>query len=72
VTRIATEIEIEEEEDLVGVVVLVVAAGVFHVVAVVVVGAVTGVAAEVVAGTGAETGHVVEVPETDEMIDQAS
>jgi hypothetical protein len=34
--------------------------------------AVIGVAAEVVAGTGAETGHGVEVPETDEMIDQAS
>jgi hypothetical protein len=57
---------------LVGVVVLVVAAGVIRVVAVAVVGAVTGVAAEAVAGTGAETGHVVEVPETDETIDQAS
>lgn len=53
-----------------GAVILVVGAGVFHAVAVV--GAVIGVAAEVVAGTGAETGHGVEVPETDEMIDQAS
>jgi len=72
VTRIETEteIEIEEEGDLEGVVVLLVGAGVFHAVAVV--GAVTGVEAEVVVGTGAETGHGVEVPETDEMIDQAS
>lgn len=69
-TRIVTETEIEEEGDLEGVVVLVVGAGVIHAVAVV--GAVTGVAAEVVAGTGAETGHAVEVPGTDEMIDQAS
>lgn len=69
VTRIETEIEIEEG-DLEGAVVLVVAAGVVH--AVVVVGAVTEVTAEVVVGTGAETGHGVEVRETDETIDQAS
>jgi hypothetical protein len=71
VTRSETEIEIEEEGGLVGVV-LIVAAGVIRAVAVTVVGAVTGVAAEAVAGTGAETGHGVEVPGTDETIDQAS
>ena len=65
-----TEIEIEEEGDLEGAVILIVAAGVVHAVAVV--GVATGVVAEVVAGTGAETEHGVEVHETDEMIDQAS
>jgi hypothetical protein len=68
------ETEIEEGEDMEVAVVLVAAAGVVHVVVVVavVVVVVTGVAAEAVAGTGAETEQGVAVPETDEMIDQAS
>ena len=70
VTGIETETEIEEDEDMEVAVVPVAAAGADH--AVVVVGAMTGVAAEAVAETGADTEQKGEVPETDEMIDQAS
>jgi hypothetical protein len=72
VTGIETGIEIEEHEVLGVAVVPVAAAEAEAVHAVVVVGAVTRVAAEVVAGNGAGKGQGVAVPETGEMIDQAS
>lgn len=67
-----TGIEIEEHEDLGVAVVPVATAEVEAIHAVGVVGAVTGVAAEVVAGNGVGKGLGVAVHETDEMIDQAS
>lgn len=65
-----TKTEIVEVEDMEVAVVPVATVGAVH--AVVVVGVVTGVAAEAVAGTGAEIEQGVAVPGTDEMIDQAS
>lgn len=62
------ETEIEQGEDMEVAVVPTAVPGAVHAV---VVGAV-GVAAEAIAGTGVETERGVVVPETDEMIDQAS